>query len=67
LTLPIASNMGPKRPWIADCATGPPLFVRDFVIGHQSQSQSNFTTGGLPPMSSSWRQVPWGSRPENFL
>jgi hypothetical protein len=27
-------------------------------------SQSYFTTGGLPPISSSWRQVPWDSRPE---
>jgi hypothetical protein len=23
-----------------------------------SQSQSHFTTGGLPPISSSWRQAP---------
>jgi hypothetical protein len=28
------------------------------------KSQSYFTTGGLPPVSSSWRQVPWGSRRE---
>jgi hypothetical protein len=27
-----------------------------------SQSQSNFTTGGLPPISVSWRQAPWDSR-----
>jgi hypothetical protein len=25
----------------------------------QSQSQSYFTTGDLPPISSSWRQAPW--------
>jgi hypothetical protein len=25
----------------------------------QSQSQSYFTTGGLPPITSSWRQFPW--------
>jgi hypothetical protein len=25
-----------------------------------SQSQSYFTTDGLPPISSSWRQAPWG-------
>jgi hypothetical protein len=31
-----------------------------------SQSQSYFTTGGLPPVSSSWRQAPWDSRPEIF-
>jgi hypothetical protein len=28
-----------------------------------SQSQSYFTTGGLPPISSSWRQAPWDPRP----
>jgi hypothetical protein len=33
----------------------------------QSQSQSYFTTGGLPPISSSWRQAPWESRPEIFF
>jgi hypothetical protein len=26
-----------------------------------------FTTDGLPPISSSWRQASWGSRPESFL
>jgi hypothetical protein len=30
----------------------------------QSQSQSYFTTGGLPPISSSWRRAPWDSRPD---
>jgi hypothetical protein len=33
---------------------------------HQSQRQSYFTTGGLPPISSSWRQAPWDSRPVTF-
>jgi hypothetical protein len=28
----------------------------------QSQSQSYFTTGGLPPISLSWRQAPWDPR-----
>jgi hypothetical protein len=28
-----------------------------------SQSQSYFTTDGLPPISSSWRQAPWDLRP----
>jgi hypothetical protein len=32
----------------------------------QSQSQSYFTTGGLPPISSSWRQAPSDSRPHFF-
>jgi hypothetical protein len=30
------------------------------------QSQSYFTTGGLPPMSLSWRQALWVSWPEFF-
>jgi hypothetical protein len=29
----------------------------------QSNSQSYFTTGGLQPISSSWQQAPWDSRP----
>jgi hypothetical protein len=29
----------------------------------QSQSQSYFKTGCLPPISLSWRQAPWDSRP----
>jgi hypothetical protein len=33
----------------------------------QSQSQSYFTTGGLQPISSSWRQVSWSSREEIFF
>jgi hypothetical protein len=33
----------------------------------QCQSQSHFTTGGLPPISSSWRQDPWESRPVFFF
>jgi hypothetical protein len=33
----------------------------------QSQNRSYFTTGGLPPISSSWHQAPWESRPENFF
>jgi hypothetical protein len=30
-------------------------------------SSSYFTTGGLPPISSPWRQAPWRSRPEIFF
>jgi hypothetical protein len=33
----------------------------------QSKSQSYFRTGGLPPISSSWRQAPWNWRPEIFF
>jgi hypothetical protein len=32
-----------------------------------SQSQSYFTTGGLPPINLSWRQAPWDSWPELLL
>jgi hypothetical protein len=37
--------------------------------GHDYLQISNcyFTTGGLLPISSSWRQAPWGSRPETFV
>jgi hypothetical protein len=31
------------------------------------QSQRYFTTGGLSPISSSWRQAPWDLRPEIFF
>jgi hypothetical protein len=30
-------------------------------------SQSHLTTGGLPPISSSWRQALWDSRHRNFI
>jgi hypothetical protein len=33
----------------------------------QSQSQSYFTTGGLPTINSSWRQAPSHSRHSNFI
>jgi hypothetical protein len=38
-----------------------------FTNWKKSQSQGYFTTGGLPPISSSWRQTLWDSRPEIFL
>jgi hypothetical protein len=34
------------------------LVVSSQSSSAQSQSQSYFTTGGLPPISSSWRQAP---------
>jgi hypothetical protein len=34
---------------------------------NQSQNQSYSTTGGLPQISSSWRQAPWDPRPEIFF
>jgi hypothetical protein len=45
-------------------ASGPALSTRTlrFVIG-LSQRQSYFTTGGLPSISSTWRQAPWDSQP----
>jgi hypothetical protein len=33
----------------------------------QSWSQSYFTTGSLPPVSSLWRKAPWDSRHSNFI
>jgi hypothetical protein len=39
----------------------PEYFINPY---HQSQSQSYFMTGGLPPISSSWRQAPWDTRLE---
>jgi hypothetical protein len=48
--------------------------LTQFPAGHslttelgQSHSQSYFTTDDLPPISSSWRQAPWDSPPENFI
>jgi hypothetical protein len=41
--------------------------TRRWVALIQRQSQSYFTTGGLPPISSSWRQAPWDSLPDIFL
>jgi hypothetical protein len=38
-----------------------------YLFSFQSQSQSYFTTGGLPPINLSWRQVPWDSWPEFFF
>jgi hypothetical protein len=35
-------------------------------VNPSKQSQSYFTTGGLPPFSSSWRQAPPGSLPHFF-
>jgi hypothetical protein len=41
-------------------------FTLRVTIRSESQSQSYFTTGGLPPISSSWRQAPWNPRAEIF-
>jgi hypothetical protein len=35
-------------------------------ISTKSESQSYFTTGGLTPVSSSWRQAPWDPWPVFF-
>jgi hypothetical protein len=37
-----------------------------YGINAFSVSQSYFTTGGMPPISSSWRRAPWDSWPEFF-
>jgi hypothetical protein len=39
----------------------------DHWIQSRSQSQSYFTTGSLPPISSSRRQAPWDPRPNFFF
>jgi hypothetical protein len=36
------------------------------LVFSQSQSQSIFTTSGLPPISFSWRQASWGPRSAFF-
>jgi hypothetical protein len=41
--------------------------AQELRVKSQSWSGSYFTTGGLPPISSSWRQAPWDPRPEIFL
>jgi hypothetical protein len=42
------------------CAAG---YALTYVTsGNWSQTQRYFTTGGLPPITSSWRQAPSGSR-----
>jgi hypothetical protein len=40
------------------------IIINTRYLGSQSQSRSYFTTGGLLPISSSWRQAPWGTRPQ---
>jgi hypothetical protein len=39
------------------------ILTTSYIFKVWSQSQSYFTTGGLQPISSSWRQAPWDSRP----
>jgi hypothetical protein len=40
--------------------------LRNGLSPKPSQSRSYFTTVGLPPISSSWWQAPWDSRPPIF-
>jgi hypothetical protein len=40
---------------------------QQFYCLHQSQSQKYIATGGLPPISLSWCQAPWGPWPEIFF
>jgi hypothetical protein len=47
-------------------ATSAPFDLLYSYFDIQSQSQNYFTTGGLPPISSSWRQTLWDSRPAVF-
>jgi hypothetical protein len=50
------------------CRCGAPSLTRGRVchLSRRTQSQSCFTTGGLPPISSSWRQDSWDSLPEFY-
>jgi hypothetical protein len=41
--------------------------IKSYALWSQKQSQHNYMTGGLPPVSSFRRKAPWGSRLENFL
>jgi hypothetical protein len=41
--------------------------ITNWIRLSQCQSKSYFTTGGLQPISSSWRQTPWDSRYSNFI
>jgi hypothetical protein len=45
--------------WLTDSVTHQPTL--------KSRSQSYFTTGSLPPISSSWCQAPWDPRLEFFF
>jgi hypothetical protein len=61
------NHLGPPTPWIRP--NSPILSITTTtttttILASQIQSQSYFTTGGLPPVSSSWRQAPWDPRPE---
>jgi hypothetical protein len=42
------------------------LISMAYFTNSSRQSQSYFTTGGLPLISLSWRQAPCGPRPEIF-
>jgi hypothetical protein len=47
-------------------------FTTDSILEFYLQSdlvlsQSYFTTGGLPSITSSWRQAPWDPRPDFFF
>jgi hypothetical protein len=57
-------DMQSENFWLKSSVLLPRKF-RMFVPISQSQNQSRsyITTGGLPPVSSSWRQAPWDSRP----
>jgi hypothetical protein len=45
----------------------PLLPCSQLITNNKCQGQTYFTTGGLLPISSSWRQAPWGSRPDIFF
>jgi hypothetical protein len=53
----------PTRSWLVSYEYAWP-FVKCM---YRTYSQKYFTTGGLPPISSSWRQAPWDSRHSNVI
>jgi hypothetical protein len=61
-------NKSSADPFFHDCIGLIPFWLDDgSVMNYWSQSQSYFTTDGLPPIYSSWRQAPWDSWPVFFF
>jgi hypothetical protein len=63
-TISLNHNQSSAEIFFLDPLHSRPRSTTDFC---QSQSKSYFTTGGLPPISSSWRQAPWDPRSEFFF
>jgi hypothetical protein len=57
---------GSEQCLLLSCSRSYRLATVPQLTHRQSQRQTYFTTGGLPPINSSWGQAPLGSRPEIF-